>query len=1046
MPPVKEKKILKSFDFQCFLWTQYLGAFNDSAYKITLSLLVINVSSGPGSGGGYLSLIGAVFILPFILFSGYAGYLADVFNKRSVLIVTKSLEIAAMSLGLIATLSGGVNFMLVVLFFMSLQSALFSPAKYGIVPEIFSDKDLSRVNGLMEMATFMAIILGTSAGSVMFSAWKDHMIYINLVLVLIALVGTAASLRIPKVAYSGAKKPFRLNPWSEVIAGIRRLYAHKTLFLTVLGISYFWFLGALLQMVIILFGKEILGLNDLLIGFLGTFMAVGIGIGSLVAGRLSGDKVELGLVPLGSIGMGLFSLWLSFSGSSYVQTAVALSLLGFSGGLFIIPLNALLQQKSNQNEKGRLIATSNFLSTTGILLASGVLWLLRKHFLISADVIILIFGLLTIGATFYLIKKLPDFMIRFCLWMLTHTMYKIRIMGQEHVPLRGPALLVCNHMSFVDAMVISSCIQRFIRFMLYKPYYEHKTFYWLFRLMKVIPYSNDNQNEMFESIFRAREELRQGHVVCIFAEGTISRIGNLLPFKSDFQKVVEGLNVPIIPVHLDGLWGSVFSFKGEKYFRKWPERLPYPVTVSFGQPLPSFATEQEVRQAVMELGSDAMGYRQTTHVLLHRQFIKTAKRRWPSFCMADSGGKEMTFGQTLVRSLLLARLIHKQRPDDTMVGIVLPTSVDGALANIAVLLAGKAAVNIDFASGRNDVASVVQQCDIRLILTSRTFLSKVNREKMKEMVFIEDLLKQTTSFQKLFTQASSFLLPARFLPVFMKRRRQTHSDLATVIFCGGTTGTSKGVMLSHHNIISNIEGVRQIFSLTRKDRIMGVLPFSQSFGFTITLCLPLISGFGVIYHANPLDAITIGQMVFKYRATILISAPTFYRIYLRKCSLQEFSSLRYAVTGTEKLQEKLARTFKNKYGIDLLEGYGYTETSPVISVNIPNRVIGREQQIGSKFGRGGHPIPGVAVKVIDPETGKPLSYNQEGLLLVKGPASLLGYLGQPEKTKEILKDGWFITGDRGSIDSDGFIRITDVSPDSEKSKERWFRKVRQRRR
>lgn len=600
MALVTYKNTIKSFDFQCFLWTQYLGAFNDSAYKITLSLLVINVSPVPGSGGGCLSLIGAVFILPFVLFSGYAGYLADVFNKRSVLIVTKSLEIAAMSLGLIATLSGGVNFMMVVLFLMALQSALFSPAKYGIVPEMFSDKDLSRVNGLMEMTTFMAIILGTTVGSIMFSAWKDNLVYINLILILIAVAGTATSLRIPKVAYSGNKKPFRLNPWAEVIAGIRCLYAYKILFLTVLGISYFWFMGAMLQMVIILFGKEILGLSDLLIGFLGTFMAVGIGIGSLVAGRLSGDKVELGLVPLGSIGMGLFSLCLSFSGSSYVQTAIALSFLGFSGGLFIVPLNALLQQKSNQDEKGRLIATSNFLSTIGILLASGVLWLLQKHLPISADRIILIFGFLTIGATVYIMKKLPDFMIRFCLWMLTHTIYKIRIVGQENVPFHGPALLVCNHMSFVDALLVGSCVQRFIRFMIYKPYYDHRAFYWLFRLMRVIPYLNSDQKETLESISRAREELRQGHVVCIFAEGTTSHIGNLPPFNSDFGKVVEGMNVPVIPVHLDGMWESVFSFKGEKFFRKWPEKLLCPVTVSFGQPLPPFATAQEVWQAVME--------------------------------------------------------------------------------------------------------------------------------------------------------------------------------------------------------------------------------------------------------------------------------------------------------------------------------------------------------------------------------------------------------------------------------------------------------------
>ncbi|MEK7307158.1 MAG: MFS transporter, partial [Nitrospirota bacterium] len=510
---------------------------------------------------------------PFLLFSGYAGHLADTFNKRRVLIITKSLEIIAMGLGLFALLSGRIGLMLGVLFLMALQSTLFSPAKYGILPEMLPDKDLSRANGLLEMSTFMAIILGTSIGSMIFTVWKGAPGIIGIVLIGIAVAGTITSLGISRVPDPRTKKEFRLNPWAEVIDGIKRLYSDKTLWLTVIGISCFWFLGALLQMDIILFGKEVMGLDDLRIGLLVTFLAVGIGVGSIAAGRLSGDKIELGLVPFGSIGMGTFSILLSFSAYSYAQTGVALFLLGFSGGLFIVPLNALLQQKSGQGEKGRLIATNNFLNTIGILLASAAIWIFRDLLQVHADRIILIFGLLTIGATIYILSILPDFLIRFTIWMLTHTIYRVRIVGQENIPSRGPALLVSNHVSFVDGLLIGTSVQRFIRFMILKSYYEINALHWLFGLLKAIPVSEGNRKGVLESLKKAKEELAAGHMVCIFAEGSISRTGNLLPFKRGLEKIINGLDIPVIPVHLDGLWGSIFSFKGRQFFWKWPERI-----------------------------------------------------------------------------------------------------------------------------------------------------------------------------------------------------------------------------------------------------------------------------------------------------------------------------------------------------------------------------------------------------------------------------------------------------------------------------------------
>jgi len=1018
----KYRDILKSGGFQAFLWTQFLSALNDNVYKMVVSLVAVH--AGAGEGSGYLSLVGAIFILPFFFFSGYAGHVADVFSKRAVLIAAKVLEIVAMVLGFFAFLLGRFEPMLAVLFLMALHSTFFSPAKYGILPEMLPDKDLSRANGLLEMSTFLAIILGTSLGGMMIALWKDHPGRIGLILMAIAVIGTLISLRIPRVPPSGARKPLRLNPWAEIGIGIRRLYHDKILWLTVLGISYFWFLGALLQMDILLLGKEIMGLDDLWIGLLLTFLALGIGVGSIIAGRLSGDKVELGLVPLGAIAMGIFALWLSFSVSSYLWSAAALAFLGFSGGLFVVPLNALVQQRSGREEKGQIIATNNFLNTGGILLASGVLWTLRDLLQFQADQLIFVCGLFTLVATVYILGVLPDFLIRFALWMVTHTIYRIRIVGQEHVPFRGPALLVCNHVSHVDALLIGACVQRFIRFMIYRPYYELKSLNWLFRLMKGIPVSARRQ-DVVQSLERAREELRQGHVVCIFAEGAISRTGNLLPFKRGFEKILEGLDVPVIPVYLDRLWGSIFSFKEGRFFWKWPERIPYPVTILFGTPTPATAKAAEVRSAVMELGSAAVEYRRGRSDLLQLSFLKSAKRRWFSFSMADSTGRELSCGRALVSSLLLSRWVRRHSPDGSMVGIILPASVAGALANIAVLLAGKVPVNLNFTAGREAMESAVQQCGIRMILTSRIFLARAKLEEGEGMVFLEEVMQGITPLKTLLTAASAFFLPARLLQALYNRGEVNPHALATVIFTSGSTGLPKGVMLSHHNILSNIEGIAQIFWVTPKDRMMGVLPFFHSFGFTGTLWFPLLSGFGVVYHSNPTDAKTIGAMVLKYRATIIISTPTFYAAYLRRCTPEEFSSLRYAIVGAEKLRDPIARAFRERYGIEIMEGYGATEMAPVIAVNIPDVEEGREQQTGRKAGTVGHPISGVAVKVVDPETGETLPGGEAGLLLVKGPNRMMGYLGQPEETREVLRDGWYVTGDIAAIDEDGFIQIAD---------------------
>ncbi|MCC7202382.1 MAG: MFS transporter [Nitrospirae bacterium] len=1020
------KSLLKHFGFQSFLCTQFLGAFNDNIYKMVVSLFAVEEAVRTGNGGSmYLSLTGVVFILPFLMFSGYAGHAADVFNKRSVLIVTKSFEIVAMGLAVIALWSGRIDFMLFVLFLMALQSTFFSPAKYGIIPEMLSDRDLSRANGLLEMSTFLAIIIGTAMGGFIFGMWKDRISLISLFVVATAVIGTITSFGISRVPNSGASNTFRLSPWGEISIGLKRLYSNKLLFMTVIGISYLWFIGALLQMDILLIGKEVMRLDDKLIGLLVAFLAIGIGAGGVLAGRLSGDRIEPGLVPVGSLCMGLFSIVLSYATPSFVMTALSLIFLGFAGGIFVVPLNALLQQKSGAQEKGRMIAANNFVNTIGVLFASGMLWLLRDLLGVSPAWIAFITGVFSFAVTIIIISELPDFLIRFVLYTITHTVYRIRITGEENIPVRGPAVLVSNHISFADPFFIGSSVPGFVRFLVTRDYYDIKSLQWFFRLMKAIPLSANSRRDIVSAIEQARKELQNGNVVCIFAEGEISRTGHIRPFKRGIEKITEGLDVPVIPVHLDSVWGSIFSFRGRKFFYKWPERLFRPVTVSFGKPLASDASAQEIRQAIMELGCEAAANRRKSTDLLHLRFIRTARRNWKTFCMADSGGRRLTYGKALTESLLLSIVIRRRYRNEPVVGIMLPPSVGGALANIASLMAGKAVANLDFTAGADAIASAIRQSGIRTILTSRIFMEKIQREKPEGMVFLEDIQGEAPVVRNIIAAAMTRLLPLGLLNRLLNIDKSVPGELAVLVFSGWSTGLPKGIMLSHGNIVSNVEGIEQVFNLNNEDRLMGVLPFSSSFGVTATIWFPLITGSGVVYHSDPVDARTIGGMVSGYKATVLITTPAYCSSYISKCTREEFSSLRYVVAGAEKRHESNAAEFRDKFGLELLEGYCCTEMGSVVSVNTPDIVHGNVRQRGNKPGTVGHPIPGVAVRIVDVDTGEALPCGAAGMLLVKGPGQMTGYMKQPGSSDGVIKDGWYITGDIASIDRDGFITIKD---------------------
>jgi len=1003
--------------------TQFLGALNDNIFKLFLIYFLI-VTHGKQEAGTAVATGHTVFVIPFLLFSALAGVMADRVSKRNVIVWTKIAEVAVMTLAVISFMLNAELGLYAALFLMSTQSAFFGPSKYGIMPELVEREELSRSNALLQAFTFLAVILGTVLAPFLSRATGENYTVATLVCLAIAIVGTLTSMRIERTPAVGSNQKASLFFVRDIWRTLWSIRKDRYLLLAVIASAYFLLIGAFFQLNMIPYAIEELGLSKETGSYLFLFAAIGIGLGSLLAGRWSGRNVELGVVPIGALGLTISAVALGFHKPHTAYVAGALFLVGVSSGLFIVPINAWIQFRCPREKLGEVLGASGWLSWVGALLAAGMVYLFSKLLGLSARTGFLICGVMTLILTIITLKILPDFLVRFLSVLVARIVYRLRIIGAENIPIEGPALLVCNHVSWMDAILLSATQQRRIRFLALRQIYEKPALHWLMKLMGVIPISPTDRPKQLIAAFRAaRTAMDEGYLVCIFGEGAITRTGNLLAFRSGFERIVKDTTYPIIPVYLGGAWGSIFSYYNGKPLSHLPLSFPYPVTILFGKPMPANSHAGDIRQAVMELSCEYFNDRKPLRRPLAEEFVKVARENWSRQAIADTTGKKLSFGYTLTSAVALAELLRTRLYDQEKIGLLLPPSVGAVIANLAVGILGKIPVNLNYTASEAAFESAIRQCGIKTVLTSRIFLAKLKTLPAPEgSAYLEDLMKEIDDKAK-----KRAWLKARFIP----EKRLVASDnfnadhIATIIFSSGSTGEPKGVMLSHHNIESNIEALRMIFNPSPEDVVCGVLPFFHSFGFTASLWFPLLSGFSAVYHANPLDGVKVAEVVREYKATTLYATPTFLTLYIRKAKPEDFASLRYVVVGAEKLKTRLADAFEKKFGIRPLEGYGATELAPVATLNIKDADIGGVHQVGAKEGSVGHPLPGIAIKIVDPDTLKSVPPGTEGLMLIKGPNVMLGYLNHPEKTKEILKDGWYNTGDIAVMDQDGFVRITD---------------------
>src|SRR6266581_627193 len=606
---------------------------------------------------------------------------------------------------------------------------------------------------------------------------------------------------------------------------------------------------------------------------------------------------------------------------------------------------------------------------------------------------------------------------------LVRCFYRVSALGLENLP-AGGFLLVPNHITWVDAIVLQLACPRPIRYIIDEEFYRKPILHRLLLIVRCIPI---NIRHSHSAIRAAAEQIAAGEIVCLFPEGQLERTGTLLRLQRGYELIARHANAQVVPVWLDQLWGSIFSFQGGRFFTKFPKRIPYPVTIAFGKPLNAEAADvATVREELLKLGESCFNRRPSLDRHLAEECVRGLKRRPFATAVIDGTDyTELSRSKLLGAAVALSRYLRKEFSDDR-IAIVLPASKGSMLANLAVTLANKVPVDLNFTMGRAANESCYRRANLRIAISATPFMERLKDFPWPERVLKLDELMPRMKRQIIFWWIMSILAPARLLLRLLQIPTEGGHAEAVLLFTSGTTGEPKGVVVSHRNVVGNVSQFRQLLDAKKTDAILASLPFFHTFGSTVTLWYPLIEGVRIVTYPNPVDASKCAALIERYKLTFLLATPTFLRMYLRKAEPEQLRSLRLIIVGAEKLPLDLASHFEKRFQKKVYEGYGLTETAPVVGVNLPDpepREPGEHVQPSSRLGSVGRLAPGIAAEIREPETGRKLSLFDPGMLWLRGVNIFEGYLHDQERTAEVLRDGWLKTGDIGRFDEDGFLYI-----------------------
>ncbi len=1041
------KKLIAIRGFAPYLFILLINATVDIAHKITIQNTLLK--SYDGDTLIILSaLVNAMILLPFILLFSPSGYLSDKYAK------TKVIRYAALSsivLALLITLSYAQGWFMVsfgLTFILAIQSAIYSPAKYGLIKELVGTDYLGRANGIVQAITIVAILLSSIIFSIIFeklygSSNTPHEILPNLVpigwmLVVLTISESFLAFKLPifepkkSEAKFEAKRYFNLD---YLKTNIHIVKANRSIWLSIFGLGIFWGVGQVLVAAFPAHYKMTTGdENAIVIQSILAVSAIGIMLGSIVAGRASKLHIELGIVPLGAVG--IFGALVAFAFSTNVITMGLSSILfGFFGGLFIVPLNASIQFFAKESQMGTILAGNNFIQN--IIM---VLFLLTSIAFVevgfSSTALFLFAAIVTLLGSLYAMSELPNLFARILLLPLLRTRYKLYVQGLHNLPQSGGVLLLGNHISWIDWLVIQVASPRAIKFVMEKSIYNKWYLQWFLKYFNIIPISGTASRG---SIAKIRERLDNGEVVALFPEGRISYNGQLGEFKRGFEMAMKDSNHPIIPFYLHGLWGSTFSRADEHYKIMSKEGSKRNIIVALGKPLPSDASIEDVKQAVATLS-----FKTWERYISHRRplqygWLKRSKASLSKRSVVDTMGSDLNNAKMITAVLLFIKSLKLTLGNNKNIGVLLPSSSVGSIVNMALLVLGKRPINLNYTLSSEAMGSAIARADIQIVISSDKFINKLSSKGFNFKEIIGEKLLSAESIGAGFSKPAKFIAisQAYCMPAWLIEKcyfeKVSLDDTATILFSSGSEGKPKGIELTHKNLIANIKQISTLLNFQDGDVILNSLPIFHSFGLTVTTLLPLSEGVTMVSAPDPTDAAAIGKLAARYKATIMFGTSTFFRLYEKNRKLHPlmFESVRMIVAGAEKLKPEIKQAFKKKFGLDIFEGYGTTETSPVISVNMPDRLDLETMRpiIANKQGSVGQGIPGTIVKIVDPVTMQTLPVGTDGHIIVGGPQVMKGYLNDPSKTDEVIVelDGirYYKTGDKGHLDKDGFIFITD---------------------
>ena len=1033
--------------FWAFIAIMFINASVDLGHKITIQNVLFKSFDGE-----FLAITTAIvnmlILLPFILFFSVAGFVNDKFSRTKVIRVMALLGVLLTLFITISYYFGWFYVAFALTLLLAFQSAIYSPAKYGLIKRFVGAENLGTANGLIQGITVVAILFASLIFSLIFekivvvgeniNQTLQSIWFIGIILFICACVEAVFAFKIPYFAATNDEAKFEVKKYytfEYLKENLNFVLKSSNVLLCTLGLAVFWGVSQLIIAVFPAHFKAITGIdNAALVQLILAMSIIGITLGSITAGNYCKKHIEMGIVPFGAFGLFLCLMGLANSHSVFWMMVASFGF-GFAGGIFIVPLNANIQFFTPEHKMGRVLAGSNFVQNIFMLLALVMVILLVKFPIATRHILILAAICVLISALFA-IKYLPHLFARILAIPFLKMGYKVNVDGVENIPHTGGVLLLGNHISWIDWAVVQIASPRPIKFAMHRSFYDLWYLKWFLEIFKVIPIGAGVSKSAIEMI---RQRLNNGEVVALFPEGHISYNGRIDEFQHGFEVAAEGTNAKIVPFYIRGLWGSTFSRADKNYKKLFSKHGKSALRVSFGKPMDINSKAPQVKEKVVELSFFSWEKYLNSLEPMQYNWLKQAKSNLFKKVMVDTTGLTMTNLKVLTASILFHNKFEKILGKNKNVGVVLPSSVMGSITNLVLFMLGKVVVNLNYTLSEENLIKCSQMAELEHIITSRTFIERLKGRGFdlessigEKLVFLEDIGKEISQNERIKALLKAILLP-KFMLDFLYFHYTRIEDEAVILFSSGSEGNPKGVVLTHKNLMANIKQIADLVNASKNEAILANLPIFHCFGLTVTAYFPLNEGLLSIHVPDPTDAPSVGKMVAKYGASLLFGTSTFLRIYTKNKKLNPlmFSTLRLVVAGAEKLNSVVRQEFKMKFGLEAYEGYGATETAPVVCINTPNILEPDffKELVFNKHGSVGLTLPGTIVKIVDPNTYEELENGEQGLILIGGNQVMKEYYKNPEKTAEVIieENGvrYYKSGDIGYKDDDGFLFITD---------------------